>query len=64
LYAHWLELINEFQIQDSTSLDDELNTSTLSKTAMVCKLAKVPPEIWMTLPLESKTCLLNEQRHQ
>jgi hypothetical protein len=32
-----------------------------NKTAMVCKLAQIPPEIWMTLPLEAKKWLLSEQ---
>jgi hypothetical protein len=31
---------------------------------MVCKLAQVPPEIWMTLPLEAKKWLLNERKRQ
>jgi hypothetical protein len=31
---------------------------------MVCKLAQVPSEIWMTLPLESKKWLLNERKSQ
>jgi hypothetical protein len=31
---------------------------------MVCKLAQIPPEIWMTLPLEGKKRLLNERKHQ
>jgi hypothetical protein len=31
---------------------------------MVCKLAQVPPEIWMTLPLEAKKWLLNERKLQ
>jgi hypothetical protein len=31
---------------------------------MVCKLAQIPPEIWMTLPLEAKKWLLNERKHQ
>jgi hypothetical protein len=26
------------------------------------KLAQIPPEIWMTLPLESKKWLLNERK--
>jgi hypothetical protein len=52
-----LALVNELKIQDSTCSDDELE-------AMVCKLAQVPPEIWMTLPLEAKTWLLNERTRQ
>jgi hypothetical protein len=31
---------------------------------MVCKFAQIPPEIWMTLPLESKKWLLNERKRQ
>jgi hypothetical protein len=31
---------------------------------MVCKLAQIPPEIWMTLPLEAKKWLLNERNRQ
>jgi hypothetical protein len=49
-----LASINELQIQDSTGADDELD---ISKTALVCKLAQVLPEIWMTLLLEAKKLL-------
>jgi hypothetical protein len=31
---------------------------------MVCKLAQIPTEIWMTLPLEAKKWLLNERKRQ
>jgi hypothetical protein len=31
---------------------------------MVCKLAQIPPEIWMTLHLEAKKWLFNERKHQ
>jgi hypothetical protein len=31
---------------------------------MVCKLAQIPPDIWMTLPLEVKKWLLNERKRQ
>jgi hypothetical protein len=31
---------------------------------MVCKLAQILPEIWMTLPLEAKKWLLNERKYQ
>jgi hypothetical protein len=31
---------------------------------MICKLAQIPPEIWMTLPLEAKKWLLNDRKHQ
>jgi hypothetical protein len=30
---------------------------------MVCRLAQISPEIWMTLPLEAKKWLLNERKH-
>jgi hypothetical protein len=59
-----LALINEIQIQDSCSSDEELDTVPPTKTAMVCKLAQIPPEIWMTLPLEAKKWLLNERKNQ
>jgi hypothetical protein len=59
-----LALINEIQIQDSCSSDEESAAVPRTKTAMVCKLAQIPPEIWMTLPLESKKWLLNERKRQ
>jgi hypothetical protein len=59
-----LTFINEIQIQDSCSSDEESVTVTPTKTAMVCKLSQIPPEIWMTLPLESKKRLLNEIKFQ
>ena len=31
---------------------------------MVCKLAQVPPEIWMTLSVDAKKWLLNERKRQ
>jgi hypothetical protein len=31
---------------------------------MVCKLAQIPPDIWMTLPLEAKKWLFNERKRQ
>jgi hypothetical protein len=46
-----LALINQIQIQDSCSSDEESITVPPTKTAMVRKLSKIPPEIWMTLPL-------------
>ena len=52
------------QIQDSNGSDEELEVPPSSKTAMVCKLAQIPPEIWMTLPLEAKKWLLNERKRQ
>jgi hypothetical protein len=59
-----LALINKIQIQDSCSSDEESVTLPSTKTAMVCKLAQIPPEIWMTLPLEAKKWLLNERKRQ
>jgi hypothetical protein len=44
-----LTLINEIQIQDSCSSDEESATVVQTKTSMVCKLAQISPEIWMTL---------------
>jgi hypothetical protein len=57
-----LALINELQLQDSTGSDEEVDISASSKTAMVCKLAQIPPEIWMTLSVEAKKWLLNERK--
>jgi hypothetical protein len=57
-----LASINELQVQDSAGSDEEIDTSPSSKTALVCKLAQVPPEIWMTLSLEAKKWLLNERK--
>jgi hypothetical protein len=59
-----LALINEIQIQDSCSSDEDSVAVPPNKTAMVCKLAQIPPEIWMTLPLEAKKWLLNERKLQ
>jgi hypothetical protein len=59
-----LALINEIQIQDSCSSDEESIAVPPTKIAMVCKLAQIPPEIWMTLPLEAKKWLLNERKRQ
>jgi hypothetical protein len=59
-----LTLINEIQIQDSCSSDEESAAVQPNKTAMVCKLTQIPPEIWMTLPLEAKKWLLNERKRQ
>jgi hypothetical protein len=59
-----LALINEIQIQDSCSSDEESVAVPPTKTAMVCKLAQIPPEIWMTLPLEANKWLLNERKRQ
>jgi hypothetical protein len=59
-----LALINEIQIQDSCSSDEGSVAVPPTKTAMVCKLAQIPPEIWMTLPLEAKKWLSNERKRQ
>jgi hypothetical protein len=32
--------------------------------AMLCILPQIPPEIWMTFPLEAKKWLLNERKRQ
>jgi hypothetical protein len=46
-------------------IEEEIDTLPSSKTALMCKLALVPPEIWMTLSLEAKKWLLNERKqHQ
>jgi hypothetical protein len=58
------ELINEIQIQDSFSSDEESTAVPPTKTAIVCKLAQIPPEIRMNLPLEAKKWLLNERKSQ
>jgi hypothetical protein len=59
-----LAIINETQIQDSYSSDEESIAVPPTKTAMVCKSAQIPPEIWMTLPLEAKKWKLNERKRQ
>jgi hypothetical protein len=40
-----LALINELYLQDSTGSGEEIDISASSKSAMICKLAQVPPEI-------------------
>jgi hypothetical protein len=59
-----LGLINKIQIQDSCISDEESVEVPPTKTAMVCQLAQIPPDIWMTLPLEAKKWLLNERKRQ
>jgi hypothetical protein len=59
-----LALINEFQVQDSIGSDEEIDAAPSSKNALVCKLAQIPPEIWMTLSSEAKKWLLNERTPQ
>ena len=50
--------------QASNELDDEFSQLPRTKTAMACKLAQIPPDIWMTLPLEAKKWLVNERKLQ
>jgi hypothetical protein len=53
------------KIHDSCSSYEESVTVPPTKTAKVCKLAQIPPEIWMTLPFaEAKKWLLNERKCQ
>jgi hypothetical protein len=52
------------QIQDSTVLDEEVEIPSSSKTAIVCKLAQVPPEICNSLSLEANKWLLNGRKSQ
>jgi hypothetical protein len=59
-----LALINEIEIQDSCSSDEYLVAVPPTETAMICKSAQIPPDIWMTLPLEAKKWLLNERKRQ
>jgi hypothetical protein len=59
-----LAVIDELQAQNSIGSDEEIDTLSSPKTALVCKLAQVPPEIWMTLSLEAKKWLLNERHRQ
>jgi hypothetical protein len=40
-----LALINEIQIQDSCSSGEESTAVPPTKTAVICKLAQIPPEI-------------------
>jgi hypothetical protein len=50
-----LALINEIHIQDSCSSDEESATVLPAKTALLCKLAQITPEIWMTISFEAET---------
>jgi hypothetical protein len=59
-----LAIVNEIKIQYSCSSDEHSITVPPNKTAMVCKLAQIPPEIWMNLSLEAKKWLLNERKLQ
>ena len=52
------------QIQDLCESEEEADIVSPSKTAMVCKLAQIPPEIWMMLSLDAKKWLLNERKRQ
>jgi hypothetical protein len=59
-----LALINEMHIEESTESDEEQDIMTPSKTAMVCTLAQIPPEIWKSLSTDAKKWLLNERKRQ
>jgi hypothetical protein len=59
-----LALINEMHIQESSESNEEQDIMTSSKTAMVCKLVQIPPEIWKSLSTEAKKWLLNERKRQ
>jgi hypothetical protein len=38
----------KLQVQDSTGSDEEIDDLPSSKTALVCKIAEIPPEMWIT----------------
>jgi hypothetical protein len=57
-------LINELQIQNSEGSDEEVDGVPTSKTAMICNLAHISPEIWMSISIDTKKWLLNEQIRQ
>jgi hypothetical protein len=61
-----LALINQIQIQIQSSYrsDEESATVTPTKTAMVCKLAKIPAEILTNFPLKAKKWLFNQRKRQ
>ena len=59
-----LALFNDLKSQASNELDDEFSQLTRTKVAMACKLAQIPPDIWMNLPLEAKKWMLNERKRQ
>jgi hypothetical protein len=59
-----LAFVNELQIQDSGGSDEEVDDVPTSKTAMVCKLAQIPQDIWMNLSIDAKIWLLNERKRQ
>jgi hypothetical protein len=46
------------------NFNEEIDISATSITAIICKLAQVPPEIWMTLSMEAKKWLLNERKRK
>jgi hypothetical protein len=52
------------QIQDSTDSDEAMDLLSSSKTALTCKLAQLPPEIWMTLSIDAKKRLLIKPKRQ
>ena len=49
-----LALFYDLKSQASNDLDDDFSQLTGTKTVMVCKLAQIHPDIWMTLPLEAQ----------
>jgi hypothetical protein len=59
-----LALIDEMHIQEWSKSVEELDITTPSKTAMVCKLAQIPPEIWKSLSIDAKKWSLNARKRQ
>jgi hypothetical protein len=59
-----LALMNELRVQGLTGSNEQLDALPSSKTALVCKLAQVHPEIWMILSLQAKKWLLNKRKRQ
>ena len=53
--------LNDHSLIDS---DDILNDLGCTTTVMVYKLAQVPPDISMTVSLDTKKWLLNERKRQ
>jgi hypothetical protein len=62
--CNFLRSHDTIQIKDSCSSDEESVAVPPNKTAIVCKFAQIPPEIWMSLPLEAKKWLLNERKRR
>jgi hypothetical protein len=59
-----IAIINEIQIQDSCSSDEEAVAVPQTKTVMMCKLSQISPEIWITLSFKAKKWLSNERKCQ